>query len=230
MLNLHNGSLRKNGEFQYIKMNTAFDPDTYKQLNNTFPQLDCVIKSNGCKGLKFSNRNRFDLDIAFLQQNTHLLSEEWKDCIQSITCESFFREACNLLNIEHEKYTTFSFRKDDDNQNSDIKIDFQICYNLKNSNDQKEFLRKPHIDAQDKLLVVLIYFPYLSSEYADQNMGNLCLYDKTGENIIDDVKYKHNHGILFKNNEHAIHAPYTLLHHPDENRRFINIVFIDNTL
>lgn len=227
MLNIDNGITKNINNFTYIKFTESFDKNSYVRLNETFPKLDTIIKKVGCNGLKFSNGNRFDMDIGFITKHKELFEKEWITCLENIACESFFRKICKVLDIDDSEYNTFSFRDEHSKEDTDIKIDFQICHNLKNGNSSNDFLRKPHIDSKDKVLVILIYFPQLSSVYKDSDMGQLYLYDKD-HNVIDQIRYEHNHGIVFKNNKAAIHAPYSLLNHPNENRRFLNVVFIDN--
>lgn len=214
--------LKKDG-FNYIKIDSWFEDTLYKEMNSTFPRLDKVMKMKSSKRPKFSNNNRIDLDIQFLKENDHILSEEWSQFIKETTTLSFFKELCNLLEIESESFKTISHRGS--LEQSDIEVDFQICYNMKNKNKTQCFLREPHVDSDDKLIVILLYYPELNSVYKIKDMGNLYLYDSSYRKI-DEIEYEHNRGIVFRNSPNAIHAPFALLNHEDENRRFINIVFI----
>lgn len=227
MLKLEKGKTTSVNNFNYIKMSDCFEKEVYIKLNESFPKLEELVKTIGYDGLKFSNGNRFDMDFSFLMKHKTILSVEWLTFLQYIACESFFRESCKYLGINDEEYKTFSYRGDD--VHSDIKIDFQICYNIKNNNNESGFLRSHHVDCSDKLVVVLLYFPYLLSEYNESDKGELNLYNTKLEKI-DEVRYMHNHGIIFRNSEDSIHAPSRLLNHPDENRRFVNVVFIDNRM
>lgn len=210
--------------FKYIKYDRVFEEGIYKELNKGFPELNKLIKKGGYKELKFSNGNRFDIDKKYITKYD-ILTDKWFQLIEEVTSLEFFKELCDIFEVDEDKYKSISYRNETD-KTTDVKVDFQICYNMKNKN-KKGYLRKPHIDAKDKIFVLLLYFPYLEKEYKDEDEGQLCLYDREMEEI-DDVKYIGNRGIIFLNNECAIHAPRMLRNHEDEHRRFINVVFMEN--
>lgn len=220
--------------FRYIKFDcNAFDEEIYKKLEKTFPSLhECQQKGHA----KITN-SRYDIDIEFLRSSNIDIPYCWKDAIEQMTSKEFFYKLCDTFGVDKRRYTTISARCE--NNNTDVKFDFQFAFNDKNEHNKDTFLRIPHIDSKDKIFVILIYFPWSHNIYEKEDNGNLILYDYCSDKRfkiieqsklkqIDEIEYKPNNGIVFMNNEYAIHAPKTLLNHIDEYRRFINVVFIDN--
>ena len=210
--------------FKYIKLERVFREETNEELTLRFPDLNEMIKRRGYKNLKFSNGNRFDIDMGYISKYD-ILGDIWSDLVREVTGLEYFKRLCRLFGLDDDLYNSISYRNED--TNTDVKVDFQICYNTKNKGKDSGYLREPHVDAKDKLIVMLFYFPYMDEEYTEEDEGQLCLYDKNNR-VIDEIKYMRNWGIVFKNDQNAIHAPKKLRNHGDEHRRFINVVFIDN--
>jgi len=224
MLLLEDDMLVDRESFKYIKFERVFDEGEYEELNKSFPELSALIKERGYKDLKFSNGNRFDIDMKYIKKYD-ILSDIWNKLIEEVTNIKFFKRLCDIFGVDPDKYNSISYRNED-NRYTDVKVDFQICYNMKNEK-KGGYLREPHIDAKDKIFVVLLYFPYLEEVYKDEDEGQLCLYNRDIVEI-DNVKYNGNRGIIFLNNDCAIHAPRILKNHKSEHRRFINVVFMEN--
>lgn len=223
------GELSKDTSFRYMKMASAFDPSDYRLLHTHFPDLERIPP----EALKTSNGgNRFDIDL----ETVHRFVEHpgLQKIIDQHTSLHFFHSLCELFDVDKEPFRTISSRYD--SVDTDVKVDFQFSFNEKNRCKRKSYLRAPHLDATDKLFVILVYFPVTETRYED--LGNLRLYatkDPTATfrnnqifalHEIDHVPYAPNHGIVFLNGPTAIHAPECLLNHPEEHRRFVNIIFM----
>jgi hypothetical protein len=213
---------KSKSKFEYLHSKTCFDERIYDELNRTFPELDEE------KSIQ-SNNNRYDMNLKYIDHHNIILSNIWKEFIDQCISMTFFNQICDTFNIDKRVYKSISRRGYDDN--SDIKVDFQFAYNIKNKDKHETFLRKPHVDEKDKMIVILLYFPSIKTKYRKGDFGNLLLYEGTSCNnlkVIGEIPYEHNNGIIFKNSKHAIHAPLTLINHENENRRFINVIYINN--
>jgi hypothetical protein len=220
---LNNTNFKKSkSKFEYLHSKTCFDKQIYDDLNKTFPKLE--------KNLILSNNNRYDMNLKYMEDNNIILSNIWKEFIDQCISMTFFLDLCKIFDIDNRIYKSISRRGCEDN--TDIKVDFQFAYNIKNNDKHETFLRKPHIDEKDKIIVILLYFPSINTKYRKEDFGNLLLYKKDTSNInlkvIGEIPYEHNNGIIFKNSINAIHAPLTLINHENENRRFINVIYINN--
>lgn len=215
-----------NEPFEYFESKNTFLRDIYIKLSKTFPKLD-KIQNEIHENKSFSKAiNRIDINLKNIEQI--YLDKIWLDLINSVTSLEFFFELCDELNIKRDDYKTISYRHS--NEDTDIFVDFQFAFNIKNEFKHKQFIRPPHIDSNDKLIVILIYFPEKDDEnYVENDYGYLQLYD-TKMKQFKKIDYKNNHSIILKNSNKAIHAPYALLNHKDENRRFVNIVYMKNQL
>lgn len=219
-----------NNQFRYIKISKAFDDDTYVIINKLFPDIDLIDR----KLMTFSNKNRYDLNLQHSLQ--FCTDENMLKLINYMTSLEFFHKLCKYFEIDSSSYKTISRRHE--NKLSDVIVDFQFAFNVPYTLKSKSFLRPPHIDTPDKLFVILLYFPYIDSTYNDKtDFGNLILYRNSTTNTFmnsafldveqfDEIQYQHNTGIVFLNTNDAIHAPLSLVNHPNEHRRFINIVFM----
>jgi hypothetical protein len=225
MLNLSNFAYY-NEPFEYCESKNTFNKEFYIKLSKTFPKLDKIQKEID-EDKTFSKAiNRIDINLKNIEQI--YLDKIWLDLINSVTSIEYFYELCDKLNIKKENYKTISPRHL--NKDTDIFVDFQFAYNIKNEFKYKQFIRPPHVDSTDKLIVILIYFPEKNDDqYVENDYGYLQLYDTTMKNF-KKIEYKNNHAIIIKNSANAFHAPYTLLNHKDENRRFVNIVYMKNEL
>lgn len=220
-----------NNRFRYIKIHKAFDDDTYALINKLFPDIDLIDR----KLMTFSNNNRYDLNLQHSSQ--FCTDENVSKIIDNMTSLDFFHELCKKFEIDSSSYKTISRRHE--NKLSDVIVDFQFAFNIPYTSKSKSFLRPPHVDSSDKIFVILLYFPYIHSTYnAKTDFGNLILYRNSTTNTFsnnafldvekfDEIQYQHNTGIVFLNTNEAIHAPLSLLNHPNEHRRFINIVFMN---
>ena len=225
MLNLFNFDYY-NEPFEYCESKNTFNKEFYIKLSKTFPKLDKIQKEID-EDKTFSKAiNRIDINLKNIEQI--YLDKIWLDLINSVTSIDYFYELCDKLKIKKENYKTISPRHL--NKDTDIFVDFQFAYNIKNEFKYKQFIRPPHVDSTDKLIVILIYFPEKNDDqYVENDYGYLQLYDTTIKNF-KKIEYKNNHAIIIKNSANAFHAPYTLLNHKDENRRFVNIVYMKNEL
>lgn len=208
--------------FEYCESKNTFDNDLYIELSKTFPKLDKIQKEVD-EDKSFSKAiNRIDINLKNIE---HIyLDKIWLHLINDVTSIEYFYKLCDKLNIEKENYKTISSRHL--NEDTDIFVDFQFAYNIQNEFKYKQFIRPPHIDSSDKLIVILMYFPEKDDKHYDENdYGYLQLYDITMKKI-KKIDYKNNHTIIMKNSKAAIHAPYALLNHKDENRRFVNIIYM----
>lgn len=213
-----------NEPFEYCESKKTFHKDLYIKLSKTFPKLDQIQKEIDEDKSFLKAINRIDINLKNIEQI--YLDKIWLDFINSVTSIEYFYELCDKLNIKKENYQTISPRHL--YEDTDIFVDFQFAYNIKNEFKYKQFIRPPHVDSTDKLIVILIYFPEKDDEqYVENDYGYLQLYDTTMKNF-KKIEYKNNHAIIIKNSANAFHAPYTLLNHKDENRRFVNIVYIKN--
>ena len=215
--------------FRYMKMVSAFDPSDYLLLKTHFPDPERIPP----EFLKTSNGgNRFDIDLETMHRFVDHPGVQ--KIIDEHTSLGFFHSLCDLFEVDKGPFRTISSRYD--SVDTDVKVDFQFSFNEKNRLKRKSYLRAPHVDATDKLFVILVYFPVTEPRYED--FGNLRLYatkDPTATfknnqifalHEIDHVPYASNHGIVFLNGPTAIHAPECLLNHPEEHRRFVNIIFM----
>ena len=225
MLNLFNFDYY-NEPFEYCESKNTFEEKLCKKLSKTFPKLNKIQKEID-EDKTFSKAiNRIDINLKNIEQI--YLDKIWLDLINSVTSIDYFYELCDKLKIKKENYKTISPRHL--NKDTDIFVDFQFAYNIKNEFKYKQFIRPPHVDSTDKLIVILIYFPEKNDDqYVENDYGYLQLYDTTIKNF-KKIEYKNNHAIIIKNSANAFHAPYTLLNHKDENRRFVNIVYMKNEL
>lgn len=225
MLNLSNFDYFSE-PFEYCESKNTFPKDIYIKLSKTFPKLDKIQKEID-EDKTFSKAiNRIDINLKNIEQI--YLDKIWLDLINSVTSIEYFYELCDKLKIKKENYKTISSRHL--NQDADILVDFQFAFNIKNEFKYKQFIRTPHVDSNDKLIVLLIYFPeYDDEKYLEDDYGYLQLYD-TNMKQFKKIDYRNNHSIIMKNCKKAIHAPYALLNHKDENRRFVNIVYMKNEL
>lgn len=215
-----------NEPFEYCESKNTFDNDLYIELSKTFPKLDKIqIEIDEQKS--FSKAiNRIDINLKNIEHIN--LDKIWLDLINSVTSREYFYKLCDKLNINTDNYKTISPRHL--NEDTDIFVDFQFAYNIENEFKYKQFIRPPHIDSSDKLIVILMYFPEKDDKYYDENdYGYLQLYDNN-MNQFKKINYRNNHAIIMKNSKEAIHAPYALINHKDENRRFVNIIYMKNEL
>ena len=217
--------------FKYLKLARAFEEEDYDILDANFPNPDDI--SSGV--MKTSNGgNRFDVDLEIMHDIVQ--NPEVYRIIENHTSLSFFHSLCDLFEVETRNFRSISSRYD--SVHTDVTVDFQFSLNEKNSFARKSYLRAPHLDAEDKLFVILIYFPMKNVLYEEKDLGNLRLYKTRDSRTvfrndrivslseIDHIPYAPNHGIVFMNGPDAIHAPECLLNHPMENRRFVNIIFM----
>ena len=225
MLSLSNFVYYSN-PFEYCESKNTFDNDMYIELSKTFPKLD-KIQTEINEQKSFSKAiNRIDINLKNIEQM--YLDRIWLDLINSVTSIEYFYKLCDKLNINTDNYKTISSRHL--NEDTDIFVDFQFAYNIKNEFKYKQFIRPPHVDSIDKLIVILIYFPEKDDKhYVENYYGYLQLYDNN-MNQFNKIDYKNNHAIIMKNSANAFHAPYASLNHKDENRRFVNIIYMKNEL
>ena len=225
MLSLSNFVYYSN-PFEYCESKNTFDNDLYIELSKTFPKLYKIQKEID-EDKSFSKAiNRIDINLKNIENIN--LDKIWLDLINDITSIEYFYKLCDKLNINKEKYKTISPRHL--NEDTDIFVDFQFAYNIENEFKYKQFIRPPHIDSSDKLIVILMYFPEKDDKYYDEkDYGYLQLYDNN-MNQFKKINYRNNHAIIMKNSANAFHAPYALLNHKDENRRFVNIIYMKNEL
>jgi len=184
--------------------------------------------------MTFSNNNRYDLNLEHSSQ--FCTDENITKIINYMTSLDFFYKLCKYFEIDSSLYKTISRRHE--KKPSDVIVDFQFAFNTPYTSKSKSFLRPPHVDSCDKIFVILLYFPYIDSTYnTNTDFGNLILYRNLTNNTFinsafldveqfDEIQYQHNTGIVFLNTNEAIHAPLSLVNHPNEHRRFINIVFM----
>ena len=222
--------------FEYLSSDEIFDAELYKQLKEEFPKID-DFKSKGV----FSNENRYDFNLSHIE-NCGSLSETWNKVIRELTSYEFFKELCNKFNIDSTEYKNIVHRNNILGKSDDIIVDAQFCFNIKNNDTKSTYLRIPHVDSKDKVIVILLYFPE-SDICKEEDRGELLLYDtkqpfektymnfkwlKDNVSIVDKIKYNHNHGIIFLNSNTSVHAPMSLINKPDIHRRFVNVVYIKN--
>ena len=223
--------------FSYLSSDEIFNPEIYKQLNEEFPRMD-DFKSKGV----YSNDNRYDFNLSHIESSGSL-SETWKKVVKEFTSFDFFQALCNKFNIDSSHYKNIVHRQDNLGKPDDIVVDAQFCFNVKNKDSKASFLRIPHIDSKDKVIVILLYFP--ESEICNESdRGELLIYDTkepyestymnykfmlNNINIVDKIDYNHNHGIIFVNSNRSVHAPMSLINNEKSHRRFVNIVFMKNS-
>lgn len=225
------GKLSSNSAFKYMKLVSAFDQDDYRLLKTHFPDPERIPSGL----LKTSNGgNRFDIDLESMSRIVE--NSSVRKIIDQHTSLRFFHSLCDVFDFNKAPFRSISSRYD--SAHTDVKVDFQFSFNEKNTLKGKSYLRAPHLDASDKLFVILVYFPMTETRYED--LGNLRLYATKDPTTtfrnnqisalyeIDHIPYAPNHGIVFLNGQNAIHAPECLLNHPEEHRRFVNIIFMNN--
>ena len=151
MLSLAN-FVNYNEPFEYLESKNTFLRDIYIKLSKTFPKLD-KIQNEIHEDKSFSKAiNRIDINLKNIEQI--YLDKIWLDLINSVTSLEFFFELCDELNINRDDYKTISYRHS--NEDTDIFVDFQFAFNIKNEFKHKQFIRPPHIDSNDKLISVII--------------------------------------------------------------------------
>lgn len=222
--------------FYYYSSDKIFEEEVYKVLNSEFPK----ISDFDSKGI-LSNENRYDFNLSHIKSSKKI-SELWKKVIEEFISFEFFKELCEKFNIDSSKYKNIVLRKDNNNNKEDVIVDFQFSFNLQNKDVKSCFLRPPHIDSKDKLIVILLYFPE-SEVYNEYDRGELIIYETKEPyestymsykfmlkniSIIDKIYYNHNNGILFLNSDKSVHAPMSLINNKESHRRFVNIVFMKN--
>jgi hypothetical protein len=228
-MNLNKGLFQKK-PFSYIKFeNNILNQELYNKLCIQFPEYKDEYKNSSYK--------RFNMNMLFILNKQLKISNEWKTFIDYHTSIKFFYELCDKFDFNKDCYKSCSPRNTNDE--TDIKVDFQFAYNSKNTSSHKEFIRIPHLDNHDKIFVILMYFPIYNKTYTEKDNGSLLIYKKKNDDddtielinnitLIDKINYDHNCGIVFKNDKNAVHTPLRLNNHKDEQRRFVNIIFIDN--
>jgi hypothetical protein len=204
--------------FKHIKFeNSALNKTLYDKLASSFPELSKE---------KQKKKKRYDMNLHYIRKHEMKLNDEWFRFINMYTSMSFFKKLCSIFDVDSTEFNTISIRKD--KRKTDIEVDLQFAYNLQNETNINSFIRAPHADKENKIFVILLYFPYLDKIYHKNDNGSLLLYKNN--DVVDTIPYNHNNGIVFMNSDNAFHAPLTLLNHKDEMRRFINIIFIDKTI
>ena len=222
--------------FQYMKSSNMLKQ--YSLLFNHFPKPK-HFKKEGV----LSNNNRYDYNLSNIEESIANISQHWLDFIDDVCDISFFYELCDVFGIDKSRYKTIVKRSENHKkEEGSVLIDVQFCFNHKNNDEKSVFLRRPHVDNKDKLIVILLYFPE-TTECREEDHGELLLYNtkkaytqtymdinfmKNNLEIVDKIIYDHHHGIIFLNSEYSVHAPKTLINNCTHNRRFVNIVFINN--
>jgi hypothetical protein len=210
----------------------------YSELSNYFPKQKDFV-NNGI----YSNNNRHDYNLKNIYVSMENISDVWMNFIDDVSKIDFFYKLCDKLEIDRSEYTKLIQRSDTNiKENGSVLIDVQFCFNEKNNTQNAIFLRRPHIDSKDKLIVILLYFPE-QPICETEDSGELILYEtkepfretymdpkfiRKNLRKVDEVSYLHNHGLIFRNSEYAVHAPKTLINQEKYNRRFVNIIFIKN--
>tara|TARA_Y100000389_G_scaffold187131_1_gene208244 strand:- start:1819 stop:2517 length:699 start_codon:yes stop_codon:yes gene_type:complete len=218
--------------FEYYESTESFSTDIYNMLHETFPTLENILEDiDDPRIVSFTKeKNRIDINLAIIENLS--LHQSWLNLIKETTSLDFFHDLCNKFNLDKSKYKTISNRHE--KLNTDIEVDFQFAYNVKSTFKKTQFLRQPHVDSPNKIFVILMYFPEKNDiEYNSENdFGYLRLYKGTEKffKSCGKIDYNHNHSIIFKNSVNAVHAPYSLINHPTENRRFLNIIFSDKRI
>lgn len=222
--------------FKYMKARGMIRD--YSLLLNSFPKRNSFEK----EGI-LSNNNRYDYNLSNIENSIDKISKHWLKFIDNVCDIRFFYELCDAFGMDKSKYKKLLKRsKTNITEEGSVLVDVQFCFNHKNNDEKSIFLRRPHVDNKDKLIVILLYFPE-TDECREEDHGELLLYEtkkpytqtymdirfmKDNLEIVDTISYDHNHGIIFQNGEYSVHAPKALINNKKNNRRFVNIVFINN--
>lgn len=215
--------------FEHYESSESFSTNTYDILHKTFPVLQNIIQEiDDPNMVSFTKeKNRIDINLQIIENIS--MHESWMNLIKQTTSLEFFHYLCDNFEVDKSDYNSISNRHD--KQNTDVEVDFQFAYNVKNSFKKTQFLRQPHIDSKNKIFVILMYFPERTDTayIPEKDYGYLRLYKGTEKFFKSrgKIDYNHNNSIIFKNSIHAVHAPYSLINHPTENRRFVNIIYSD---
>lgn len=206
---------------KYIKFDgLLFKPELYKTLSLQFSVFSELNEEN-VTDEKVNNYN-----LQFIKKSINF-STEWKTFINYHTSKEFFNKLCDKFNMNKDVYKTCSIRNEESDKPTYIKVDFKVSFNPKNLSSKKEHIGVPHMYRPDKIFIILIYFPFIENKYLHKDNGSVLIYDRT-VNIIDEINYEHNCGIIIKNEENSIFSQLKLNNHPDEYRRYVSITFIDN--
>ena len=206
-------------KFKYLKTERFFE--NYDELNESFPKDDDMETR-----LPKINNNRYDINLKYLEERAIGLSSEWIKEVEKFKNIRYFHKLCDELRIDRRALRTMGRRGQP--SDDDVLYDVQFAYNTKNKTNIKTWLRCPHVDASNKIIVILVYFPYKDQSYTFKDHGELLIFDEQNAKTIDKIRYNHNNGIIFMNSKIAWHAPISLLNHEDEHRRFLNVIYMRN--
>ena len=215
--------------FENYQSTKSFSENVYRTLHKTFPSLEGIISEiSDHTSVNFTKeQNRIDINLQLIEFLS--LDNSWIDLIKQTTTLDFFHDLCDKFNLDKSKYISISNRHE--NKDTDIEGDFQFAYNVKNNFKKTQYIRPPHIDSSNKIFVILMYFPEkMDTTYnSETDFGYLRLYKRIEQCLTpcNKINYDHNSSIIFKNSINAVHAPYSLINHSLENRRFVNIIYSD---
>ena len=139
--------------FKYMKARGMLRD--YSLLLNSFPKRNSFEK----EGI-LSNNNRYDYNLSNIENSIDKISKHWLKFIDNVCDIRFFYELCDAFGMDKSKYKKLLKRsKTNITEEGSVLVDVQFCFNHKNNDEKSIFLRRPHVDNKDKLIVILLYFP-----------------------------------------------------------------------
>lgn len=224
--------------FPYFIIDNALPENLYKELNDTFPKYEKIIKEHrGVNIYKENTAYRYDAAKSLIDSE---ITNTWKEFIQYHTSHEFTSELYDIFLESIKQIYKVDKNKLPNKTNTGLRFrdkaffqtDCQFVINTPTSGDTSVI--EPHLDNPKEFYAALFY---MRDKEDTSTGGSLTTHKFIGEpsfygkarvkeekvNLIEEIEYKENRLAVFLNSPLSIHG-VTKRSKTDFYRKYMNII------